>query len=250
MLKEVEKPEDLSQEQMARFVLDMFHRTMVHYTLWFKEVEHQFGMTKALEILGNAQKTSYNVQMNRLSKLFGFELVDGVPKPLLDMPKEELLNVMNNLGINWIANDGIWFQTVENSRDMYDAKRCNDSCWTRFSPVEAWSIKRFLNLPEQAGLEGLKTALRFRMYAFINVQSIIDEGPDSIVFQMNDCRVQSARKRQGLDDYPCKSAGLVEYSSFGECIDSRIKTECIGCPPDDHPEEWFCAWRFSLPKAD
>jgi len=30
-------------------------------------------------------------------------------------------------------------------------------------------------------------------------------------------------------------------------IDSRIKTECIGCPPDKHPEEWFCAWRFSIP---
>jgi hypothetical protein len=28
--------------------------------------------------------------------------------------------------------------------------------------------------------------------------------------QMNDCRVQPARNRRGLEDYPCKSAGLVE----------------------------------------
>jgi hypothetical protein len=239
-------PEELSQSDLARFVMDMFHRTLVHYTMWFREVEHQFGMQKALSIMKQARNDSFAVQINRLAKVLGFEMVDGVPKPLADMPKEQLLGLMNNLGINWIANDGIWFQSVEMTRDMYDAKRCNDSCWTRFSPFEAWSIKEFLNLPEYAGLEGLKTALRFRMYAFINVQSIIDDGPNSVVFQMNDCRVQSARKRRGLDDYPCKSAGLVEYSAFGEALDPRIKTECIGCPPDEHPDEWFCAWRFFI----
>jgi hypothetical protein len=84
------------------------------------------------------------------------------------------------------------------------------------------------------------------MYARINVQSIIDEDENTVVFQMNDCRVQSARKRKGLDDYPCKSAGIVEYSYFAETIDSRIATECIACPPDKHPDEWFCAWRFRL----
>ena len=102
-------------------------------------------------------------------------------------------------------------------------------------------------MAEHAGIEGLKAALKFRMYASVNVQSIIEEGPNSIVFQMNDCRVQAARKRRGLDDYPCKSAGLVEYSRFAEGIDSRIQTECVGCPPDPHPDEWFCAWRFSIP---
>jgi hypothetical protein len=107
-------------------------------------------------------------------------------------------------------------------------------------------IKSFLGLPEHPGLEGLKQALGFRMYARINVQSVIDESPTSIVFQMNDCRVQSARVRKGLADYPCKSAGLVEYARFATEIDDRIKTECVGCPPDEHPEDWFCAWRFTL----
>ncbi|HCF49580.1 MAG TPA: cytosolic protein, partial [Syntrophomonas sp.] len=159
-----------------------------------------------------------------------------------------LLSLLTDLGVNWLAGDGIWFQAVEFKHGMYDAKRCNDTCWAKFSPFEAWSIKRYLNLPEQPGIEGVKQALQLRMYARINVQSIIDEGPNSIVFQMNDCRVQSARKRQGLDDYPCKSAGLVEYSSFARTIDSRVKCECIGCPPDEHPEEWFCAWRFYIPE--
>jgi hypothetical protein len=88
--------------------------------------------------------------------------------------------------------------------------------------------------------------LNFRIYAQVNTQSTVAEGPGSLVFQMNECRVQSARKRKGLDDYPCKSAGLVEYTYFARSIDDRIETECIGCPPDAHPDEWYCAWRFTL----
>jgi hypothetical protein len=248
MNENIEGPENLEKNDLARYILDMFHRTIVHYTLWFREVEHQMGMKKALDILGEVKERSYQIQMKRLSKVFGFEMVDGIPKALLDMSKEELLGLTKDIGINWIANDGVWFQAVENRYGMNDAKRCNDSCLTQFSPFEAWSIKEFLGLPGEARIEGLKKALRFKMYARINVQSIIDERPGSIVFQMNDCRVQSARKRKGLEDYPCKSAGLVEHSSFAEAIDSRITTECIGCPPDPHPEEWFCAWRFAIPE--
>ena len=242
----VEKPEDLNKTDKARLVVDMFYRIMVHHTLWFCEAEHQFGMAKALEMMKTAKKNSYTVQMDRLAKTLGFKMTDGVPDALLALPEESLLTLMNNVANNWLANDGIWFQAVEFSRDMYDAKRVNDSCWTRYSPFEAWSIKEFLGLPEHAGLEGLKKALRFRMYARINVQSIVDESPTSIVFYMNDCRVQSARKKKGLQDYPCKSAGLVEYRTFAETIDSRITCECVGCPPDSHPDEWFCAWRFSI----
>ena len=34
--------------------------------------------------------------------------------------------------------------------------------------------------------------------------------------------------------------------SFRRTIDSRIETECIGCPPDKHPDDWFCAWKFTI----
>ena len=245
-MNEVEKIEDLDHEQTARLVLDMFHRIVVHYALWFNEVRHQMGMEKALDTLEKASKKSYDVQMNRLSKILGFEMTDNIPQSLLNMSKASLLELMDGVAVNWLANDGVWFQAVEFSDGMNDAKRCNDSCWARFAPFEARAIKTFLNLPERPGLDGLKKAFNFRLYTRINTQTIVDEGPDSFVFQMNDCRVQSARKRKGLDDYPCKSGGLVEFTYFARAIDPAIRTECIGCPPDDHPEEWFCAWRFKL----
>jgi len=246
MSEKADRVENLSREDTARLVMDMFHRIIIHYSLWFTEIRHQMGMKKALDALKIASDRSIGIQMKRLSKILGFQIKDGIPRSLLDMSKESLNELLNSIAVNWLANDGVWFQAVEFESGMNDAKRCNDSCWAHFSPFEAWSIKNFLNLPDNAGLEGLKKALGFRLYARINIQSIIEEGSDSFIFQMNECRVQSARKRKNLDDYPCKSGGMVEYTYFARSIDPRIKTECIGCPPDDHPADWYCAWRFKI----
>ena len=237
---------NLSKQDNVKLILDFFHRTMMHHAMWFAEVQHQFGREKALEAMETAWQRSYSIQMKRIAKTLDFELEEDLPKPLLELPDEQLNALREAMAVNWLANDGVWFQAVEFTRGMNDAKRCNDSCWGQFSPFEAWSIKRYLKKQEKAGLEGLKKALQFRLYAFINEQSFVDETVNSFVFQMNQCRVQNARKRKGLADYPCKSGGLVEYTTFAEAIDSRIKTECMACPPDPHPQEYFCAWRFSI----
>jgi hypothetical protein len=237
---------DLNKEETIRLIIDYIHRTMMHHVLWYGEVMHQFGREKALEALNEVYQRSYGIQMKRLSKTLEFEMIEDIPGPMLNLSDEELDKLKESMAVNWLVNDGVWFQAVEFSRGMNDAKRCNDSCWGQFSPFEAWSVKRFLKLEDNCGLEGLKKALQFRLYATINEQSITDETENSFIFRMNDCRVQSARKRKGLDDYPCKSGGLVEYTTFAEAIDRRIKTECIGCPPDPHPEDWYCSWKFSI----
>ncbi|MBN1828099.1 MAG: cytosolic protein [Deltaproteobacteria bacterium] len=240
------RPEDLNTDELAGLVMDLVHRIAVHHTLWFREAEHQFGLDRALLIMDEAWEKSLTIQMNRLAATLGFEMKQGLPAALLSQPREKLLALIDALSLNWLANDGLWFQAVESRYGMFDAKRTNDTCWTRFSPFEAHSIKRFLELPQEAGIDGLETALQFRMYARINKQTLHRENEETLALYMNDCRVQGARKRKGLEDYPCKSAGVVEYRTFAEGVDRRIATECIGCPPDGHPADWFCAWRFRL----
>lgn len=238
--------EELDKKETARFIIDLIHRLIIHHGLWFSEASHQLGHEKARKLLFDVFERSYGIQMKRLSKTLGFEMDDDIPVPLLKMDDQALGDLRDSIAKNWLVNDGIWFQTLEFSRDMNDAKRCNDTCWARFSPVEAESIKKILGLSDQSGIEGLKKALEFRLYSCINKQVLEFENDHSVVLYMTDCRVQSARKRKGLDDYPCKSGGLTEYTTFAETIDPNIKTECIGCPPDQHPEEWFCGWRFTI----
>lgn len=161
------------------------------------------------------------------------------------LPREKLLVLLENFAKNWLAHDGLWFQAVEGSHGMEEAIRLDAKAWERFSPIEAKRIKAFLNLPEHGGLEALELALRYRLYAVLNKQQ--SEFVDGrLRFYMNDCRVQSARKRKGLPDFPCKDVGKIEYSRFAATIDPRIRTTCIACPPDEHPETYYCGWEFWL----
>ncbi|MFU8770509.1 MAG: DUF6125 family protein [Desulfotignum sp.] len=237
---------DLSREQKGRLMTDMVFRLIMHYGFWFSEVRHQMGMETALAMMDKVVPKTTAIAMDRMAEILGFELKNGLPGAVTDMAEHTLDELLRGLAKNWLVMDGVWFQAVESVHGMNDAKRCNDSCWGKFSPYEAHAIKKLLNLGASPGLGGLKKALNFRMYSFINKQSMVDEGPKSFVFQMDECRVQTTRQRKGLSDYPCKSAGLVEYTYFARAIDPEIQTTCIGCPPDPHPEDWFCAWRFTV----
>ncbi len=171
--------------------------------------------------------------------------MDGEPRGIDDLPRDALLELLDAFAKNWLAHDGLWFQAVERAHGMDHAIELDAQAWERFSPIEARRIKKLLDLPDQGGLEALATALRFRMYSRLNRQRI--ESKDGCLeFYMEDCRVQAARKRRGLPDFPCKPVGMVEYDRFARAIDPRIRTTCIACPPDEHPDEYFCAWRFEL----
>ncbi|WP_022662971.1 DUF6125 family protein [Paucidesulfovibrio longus] len=229
-------------------ILDFLRRTMAHYGLWFAEAVHQVGLPLALEAEREAGDRWLAIALKRLAKTTGQPMKDGLPAFLADMDEQKKTALLETLAVNWLAADGVWFQAIETRAGMHDAKRANDTCWSRFSPLEAARIKALLELEDEAGLAGLKAALGCRLYARINEQEIVDEGDAGFTFRMTRCRVQDARTRKGLPDYPCKSGGCVEYTSFARTIDPRIKTECIACPPDEHPAEWVCAWRFEIGK--
>lgn len=238
--------ESLDHERLVLWVMDAFRRVVVHYGMWFREVEHQLGMNAALQVEAEAGDRAFDIMMKRFSSVLGFELEDGVPAALTKMSRKELMSLGTAISVNWLAGDGVWFQAVEKRFGMSHAQRCNDTCWTRFSPYEAARIKRLADLAPRAGIEGLKRALGLRLYTLVNKQTIEEIDENTIVFRMIDCRVQSARKKRGLPDYPCKGAGLVEYPFFALAIDPRIETECLCCPPDPHPQDFWCAWKFQL----
>jgi len=237
--------EKMDNQGLAGLAVDFLRRGMLHYGMWFNEVNYQLGLDEALRAESEVFARFYPVLMKRLAEKLGFEEENGLPRALTALPREKLVGLVDAAAANWLAGDGLWFQAVERRREMFTAKRCNDTCWSKFSPFEAVRIKDLLGLPEGGGLDALEAALGYRLYSRINTQSI-ERGHNSLTYNMVKCRVQDARRRKGMDDYPCKSAGVVEYASFARAIDPRIMTECIACPPDSHPEGWFCSWKFYL----
>jgi hypothetical protein len=167
---------------------------------------------------------------------------------LQSLSKDMLIDLLEDAAKNWLSHDGLWFLAVEKHAGMDTAIQLDREAWIYFTQIEARRIMKRHGIQPGGGIPALKKALQFRLYARINKQTLIDIDDHTLRFEMNDCRVQRARRRKGLPDFPCKPVGVAEYAYFAHTIDDRIRTNVICCPPDDHPEEYYCAWQFTLEK--
>ncbi len=164
---------------------------------------------------------------------------------LRSLDKEELVRIVIDDAKNWLAHDGLWFQAVEAGHGMDAAIAADRAAWERFTEIEARRIMERLRLEPGGGIPALVECLGHRLYARLNTQEVTEQSSNRAVFVMRECRVQVARKRKGLPDFPCKTVGLAEYTGFARAVDPRIQTRCIGCPPDVHSDRW-CAWEFTV----
>ncbi len=165
------------------------------------------------------------------------------------MSREELLRALEMFARNWLAHDGCWFLAAEARDGMQAAIELDARAWEQFAAVEARRIVACFDVASGGGLAALEKALALRMYALVNAQHVecSDDGR-RLRFHMDVCRVQETRRRKGLPDFPCKSVGIVEFTTFASTIDARIRTRCIHCPPEA-PSGKYCAWEFQLEDA-
>lgn len=163
-----------------------------------------------------------------------------------ELSKDELKVLVQIYARNIYAMDGVWFQSIEQEKGMDEAMFHDRNAMGRFTRTEAQRIKNFLQLPEQAGLEGLEKALSIRFSALANPKIELIREKDSLIYRVIDCRVQTARAQKGMPYHPCKPVGYVEHADFAKVIDNRIECETISCFPDVADDTCACAWKFTL----
>lgn len=160
----------------------------------------------------------------------------GLAHPVLcSLNRQQLEDLVVDLSKRWLAHDGLWFQAVEADQGLAGAIRYDRTAWAAFTVIEAKRILAFLGLAPGGGLDALAQALPLRLYGFVNTQQMIRVDADTLVLRMNDCRVQAARSRRGLPDFPCKSVGDVAYSEFARAVDPRIGTAAWSAHPTPIP---------------
>lgn len=187
-----------------------------------------------------------NVAAAREDSRVCVEAGDEGVRLLQSLSKDELIRIIVDDAKNWLAHDGVWFQSLEKKYGMEVAVDIDTDAWRLFTVIEAKRIMERLGMRPGGGIPALVECLKHRFYARLNLQECVEVSESRAVFRMIDCRVQSARKRKGLPDHPCKSVGIVEYSEFARTVDPRLQTRCIACPPDEHPESFWCAWEFTI----
>ena len=167
-------------------------------------------------------------------------------KKIDTLSRDDLLELNDIFAKNWLAHDGCWFLSIEEKWGLNTAIEIDIEAWRKFTVIEAKRLIDFLDLGKRPGLEGLEKALAFRLYAKLNEDETRRPEKQILEYRVKTCRVQAARRRKGLADFPCQQVGVVEYGLFARTIDDRIRTESISCPPSITDPDFFCIWRFTM----
>ncbi|MBG0777962.1 MAG: hypothetical protein H0S85_16165 [Desulfovibrionaceae bacterium] len=141
--------------------------------------------------------------------------------------------------------DAFWFIRVEEEYGLAAAEELNARVWGKAAQLAARQIRKRFGIPEHGGLDAFETALAYFPWAVIvGYQPRREDG--ALVIEVAHCPSQEGRKRNGKGEYACKAMHMAEFSAFAREIDPAIVVTCEHAPPDPHPAERYCRWRFTV----
>lgn len=166
------------------------------------------------------------------------KLIEGIPK-------EKLADfVFMHLRDMW-AVDGFYYLFIEEAYGTEIATEIDRRVWEVMGKIEARKIKKLFNITGDTIADMIK-ALRYSGWAMDLEDKEIKEKNGKAIIRNVKCRVQNTRINKGLGEFGCKPVRKGFLTSFAKEFNPKIKLTCNVCPPDEHPDDLWCEWEFSL----